>query len=60
MATTDLTQMLDQQKRIAEMIVIAFVLFAVTLAGTEIPETMQRGIETLLAFAVVMTRYARR
>jgi hypothetical protein len=40
--------------------VIAFVLFVVTLAGTEIPEITQRGIETLLAFAVVMTRYARR
>jgi hypothetical protein len=52
----------EQAQRMADSatFVIAFVWFVATLAGTEIPEIMQRGIETLLAFAVVMTRYARR
>jgi hypothetical protein len=52
----------EQAQRMADSatFVIAFVLFVVTLAGAEIPEITQRAIETLLTFAVVMTRYARR
>jgi hypothetical protein len=39
--------------------VVALVWFSLALVRTDIPETTQRAIDALLAFAVVMARYAK-